>query len=89
MPCCGQKRAALRTTRAPATGPVAARPLPPRPAVAAAHADVPIEYVEQPRIQVRGAVTGRVYQFSHRERIQLVDARDAAGLLGTSYFRRG
>jgi len=50
---------------------------------------VPIEYLEQPRIQVRGGVTGRVYQFSHRERIQLVDARDAAGLLGTSYFRRG
>jgi hypothetical protein len=49
---------------------------------------VPIEYLEQPRIQVRGPTTGRVYQFSHRERVQVVDASDVAGLLGTSYFRR-
>ena len=48
----------------------------------------PDDVVEQPRIQVRGSTTGRVYQFSHRERVQVVDASDVAGLLGTSYFRR-
>ena len=80
MPCCGQKRAALRTRRAPAPGPVVAQPPPSPPAqarpspsaVAPPQGEARIEYLDQPRIQVRGAATGR----------------DAESLLRTSFFRR-
>jgi hypothetical protein len=61
---------------------------PPRPPVAAPQGDIRIEYLDQSRIQVRGDATGRIYQFSHREQVRAVDARDAAGLLRTSFFRR-
>ena len=96
MPCCGQKRTALRTRRAAAPGPNVVQPppspppaqrqSPPRPTTSA-RGEVRIEYLDGPRIQLRGSETGRVYQFSHHERIRAVDSRDAAGLLGTSFFR--
>jgi hypothetical protein len=101
MPCCGQKRAALKAKRAPAPGPTVVErppspaapprlsPAPPPPAaVVVAGGDVPIEYLERSRIRVRGPATGRVYEFSGDARVQAVDLRDAAGLLGTRFFRR-
>lgn len=49
---------------------------------------VPIEYLERSKIHVRGAVTGRVYEFSRAVPVQHVDPRDAPRLLGTRFFRR-
>src|SRR5262245_7120764 len=97
MPCCGQKRTALKTRRTPAPGPTAAQPPPrklaqsapvrsaPAPSVSG---DVEIEYLERSRIHVRGSETGRVYEFSSALRVQRVDPRDAGNLLGTRFFRR-
>jgi hypothetical protein len=49
---------------------------------------VAVEYLERTKIQVRGAVTGRVYEFSRAVPLQHVDPRDAPRLLGTRFFRR-
>ncbi len=49
---------------------------------------VAVEYLERTKIQVRGAVTGRVYEFSRAIPLQHVDPRDAPRLLGTRFFRR-
>lgn len=39
-------------------------------------------------VQVRGAVTGRVYQFPKQNPVQPVDPRDAAALMQTRMFRQ-
>jgi len=49
---------------------------------------VQIQYKERSPIQVRGLVTGRVYQFSCSQPVQAVDQRDSPALLQTSLFRR-
>ena len=99
MPCCGQKRTALKARRTPAPGRavtaaqpqprklVASPPVPPAPAPGVS-GDVEIEYLERSRIHVRGVATGRVYEFSSALRVQRVDPRDAVNLLGTRFFRR-
>jgi hypothetical protein len=47
-----------------------------------------VRYVEQSPIRVQGLQTGRSYEFSGTHSIQAVDARDAATLLATRFFRR-
>jgi hypothetical protein len=47
-----------------------------------------IRYTEKSPIRVPGPVTGRRYEFSAAQPIQPVDARDAAVLLRTRFFRR-
>lgn len=47
-----------------------------------------LRYVERSPIQVRGPITGRTYEFSGSRPVQDVDARDAATLLRTRFFRR-
>jgi hypothetical protein len=47
-----------------------------------------VEYSERSRIRVRGAVTGRLYEFSAVHPAQTVDGRDAAALLDSRFFRR-
>jgi hypothetical protein len=47
-----------------------------------------IRYTEKSPIRVPGPVTGRRYEFSAAQSIQPVDARDAAVLLRTRFFRR-
>jgi hypothetical protein len=36
--------------------------------------------------QIRGPVTGRVYQFPRHNPVQIVDSRDVAGLIRTRLF---
>jgi len=47
-----------------------------------------VRYVEQSPIRVQGLQSGRSYEFSGQKSIQPVDARDAAALLNTRFFRR-
>jgi hypothetical protein len=46
-----------------------------------------LRYVGGSAIQIRGPVTGRLYEFSCSASVQVVDPRDAADLLATSMFR--
>ena len=47
-----------------------------------------VRYVETSPIRVRGLISGMSYEFSGAAPIQQVDARDAASLLNTRFFRR-
>jgi hypothetical protein len=49
---------------------------------------ISVRYVESSPIRVRGLVTGVSYEFPGAAPIQQVDARDAASLLNTRFFRR-
>jgi hypothetical protein len=55
----------------------------------APHGTVILRYLESAPIFARGAATGRAYRFSDRDRVQSVDARDAAHLLRTGFFLQG
>jgi hypothetical protein len=46
-----------------------------------------VRYFGQAPMHVRGAATGRVYQFSPMQPVQAVDPRDAQALLATRNFR--
>lgn len=48
---------------------------------------VTLRYLEKSPILVRGTVTGQQYEFSGARPVQSVDARDAAALLQTRFFR--
>lgn len=61
------------------------------PAVASAAVNsgsIALRYLEKSRVRVVGLGTGRSYEFSETEALQDVDARDAAPLLNTRFFRR-
>jgi hypothetical protein len=45
-----------------------------------------LRYAGQPRMCVRGSVTGRLYQFSAAHPVQPVDPRDAQPLLASRIF---
>jgi hypothetical protein len=49
---------------------------------------ISVRYLENSPIRVRGLVSGWWYEFSGSNVIQQVDARDAASLLNTRFFRR-
>src|SRR5580765_2854278 len=49
---------------------------------------IKIRSVEASPLRVRGLFTGRSYEFTSSQPVQSVDARDAASLLNTRYFRR-
>ncbi len=70
--CCGQKRRAL------ADGAMSQPAQPPM---------VGLLYLEHSPLQIRGAVTGRLYYFSGSRRAQDVDPRDVSALLRTRLFR--
>jgi hypothetical protein len=79
MPCCGQGRAALRVqgvagVAAPGRG-------------ASPPADAVLRYTGGRRVRVRGAVTGRVYDFAGG-RPATVAASDAPTLVRTGLFAR-
>ena len=96
--CCGQKRAALKSSAI--TQPVRPHPVPPRPR-ALAYPDPPatggdtrrpsgsvrLLYTERSLIRVRGAATGKEYEFSGAAPVQTFDRADAAALLATRFFR--
>ena len=52
------------------------------------HSSISVRYLENSPIRVRGLVSGMNYEFSGSRPVQLVDARDAASLLNTLFFRR-
>ena len=49
---------------------------------------VSVHYLRNSPIRVRGAVSGRHYDFSSARPAQAVDRRDLAGLLRTGFFRQ-
>jgi hypothetical protein len=49
---------------------------------------VTLRYLERSRIVVRGLATGRYYEFSGIDAVKPVEARDAATLLRTQFFRQ-
>jgi hypothetical protein len=49
---------------------------------------VQLRYRDRAPVQVRGPATGRTYVFSAVQPVQVVDARDADGLLRTRMFLR-
>jgi len=100
--CCGQKRQAQRNSATPSgpavppgigvagmvNGPagvsfvrVAAPPQ-------ALSTPVSLRYLRNSPIRVRGAATGRSYDFSASRQTQPVDRRDLPGLLRTGFFRQ-
>jgi hypothetical protein len=57
------------------------------------HASTPgesiaVRYLEAAPVRVQGLATGRSYEFVDSRPVQIVDARDAASLLSTRFFRR-
>jgi hypothetical protein len=52
------------------------------------NASINVRYLDNSPIRVRGLVSGTSYEFSGTAPIQQVDARDAASLLNTRFFRR-
>jgi hypothetical protein len=98
MPCCGQKREALKSDGRPATR--AATPLinnvvpSPRESQDASGRGVDpaasqrVRYLEKSPVLVRGPATGRPYEFSAARPVQPVDSRDAGPLLRTRFFSR-
>lgn len=93
MTCCGQGRANLRASQAatpklPGVRPPAVTGFG-RAIVAAAQKPVAmVRYIGAAPIVVRGAASGRTYQFAAARSVQPVDARDVAGLLKKGIFRR-
>jgi hypothetical protein len=97
--CCGQKRSALQgTMTAPVTLPVRettpgilSAPTTPRrslpPALPSRRA-VNLRYLQNSPIRVLGPITGRQYEFTASHPVQLIDPRDAPGLLRTRLFGR-
>jgi len=52
-----------------------------------APSSINVRYLEKSPIRVRGSVSGMFYEFSGPRAVQQVDARDAASLLNTRFFR--
>jgi len=77
MACCGRTRSSGGGIVHVGAGGVAAK------------ADVLIRYLAQDKVQIGGPATGRHYVFSGAAPLVPVDARDAAALLRTRYFRSG
>jgi hypothetical protein len=96
--CRGQKRLALRSAPIPAPKTLSVRqdvskvssslPQPLRAADPPPRSPVSLRYLETSPIQVQGPVTGRQYEFSGARPVQIVDARDAAALVRTRFFRQ-
>ena len=56
--------------------------------VAMATNTVALRYLETTRVLVQGPASGRHYEFSASNPVQVLDARDVSALLGTRFFRR-
>jgi hypothetical protein len=102
MSCCGQHRDAMRAPASKVHPSSVASPLNAsvRPALvghgpmwnpaslALAGRGIQLHCRERVPVRVRGPVTGRIYEFSAAQPVQVVDARDADGLLRTRLFLR-
>ncbi len=92
MSCCGQRRSNF-TARPPVARSTTDANV--RPARAPSPAPAPqsggmvaLRSVSTGGMVVRGPATGRQYSFSAATPVQMVDVRDAAALLRTSWFQR-
>jgi hypothetical protein len=80
----------MQTTlpRPPVNAPMQSIRLQPAMTTSTPHSSVSVRYLENSPIRVRGLVSGMCYEFSGSRAVQQVDARDAASLLNTRFFRR-
>jgi hypothetical protein len=90
MGCCGQRQTPTiirpaGNKAAPRT--VAVQESHPPAAASVAATDVPLRFVRQGDIRVRGPITGRQYAFSQAAPVAQVDMRDTASLLRTTWFK--
>jgi hypothetical protein len=60
----------------------------PKPERSAKYPALDLMYFGYAQVNVRGPVSGRLYQFSRQQPVQAVDARDAVSMLKTRMFRR-
>lgn len=90
MSCCGQRRSNF-TARPPIVRPTAdakVRRVPTPAPTAPSGGMVALRAISTGGMVVRGPATGRQYSFSGATPVQMVEVRDAAALLRTSWFRR-
>lgn len=85
MSCCGQGRMALKASPSG----VLPTGVTPMAGSSMGRAATPMRYLGAAPVVVRGAFTGAAYPFSATRAVQMVDARDVAGLLKRGIFRRG
>jgi hypothetical protein len=92
MGCCGNSRSTFigqRPVARPSPSPPLAASRPRAPVAAPAPGGlVALRSVAAGGMVVRGPATGRQYAFSAAAPVQMVEARDAAALLRTSWFRQ-
>ena len=50
--------------------------------------DVPFEYTGQTGLSITGNITGKKYRFSNNNDIQLIDYRDAGGMMAIPVLRK-
>ena len=86
MPCCGQKRAQATNSQT-RTAQHPSLPLAPTDPGSELN-NVPLRYLANTPVMVRGPVTGTPYYFSDAQRVLRVQLVDAEGLLKTQFFRR-
>ena len=82
-PAGSQPIAAAAGSRTSVANPPAAQQL-----AAESASSIKVRYLESSPVRVRGLVTGSSYLFSATEPAKEIDARDAASLLNTRFFRR-
>ena len=96
MPCCGNKRAALRleASRAAGDGTGASRQDTPATGDLRLHSSRPnsepvlFQYIGKTALTVLGPITGRRYRFASHGVVIPVDQRDAPFVLGVPHLRR-
>lgn len=99
--CCGQKRQAQRNSAPPTSptipqrfglgavnGPAGVSFVRVAAPAQALSTPVSLRYLRTSPIRVRGAGSGRSYEFSPSRQTQPVDRRDLPGLLRTGFFRQ-
>lgn len=99
--CCGQKRQAQRNSAPPTSptipqhvglgavnGPAGVSFVRVAAPAQALSTPVNLRYLRTSPIRVRGAGSGRSYEFSASRQTQPVDRRDLPGLLRTGFFRQ-
>jgi hypothetical protein len=97
--CCGHKRLAMRTMQAPRASTAFQKDMSSVPKVSALPAQASgkpealypvtrLRYVKTAPLRVRGAITGRLYEFSSARSVQTVNAADGPALLRSGLFRQ-
>ncbi len=81
MSCCGKKRNEYAGKLS--TGQAAHHPV-----ITNSWEDVLFEYTGNAALTVKGIVTGKLYRFVAKGSLQLVDYRDASGMMAVSNLER-